>query len=82
MLIPCINRVLFELSQSDMELLEHVSLPLYLSVLLQLDGVGNGMKKALLKGSAKYFVKMSCVMGLFFALEATNISYEIFCGKF
>ena len=82
MLIPCIIRVLFEFSQSDMELLEHVSLPLYLSVLLQLDGVGNGMKKALLKSSAKCFVKMSCVMGLFFSLEATNISYEIFCGKF
>lgn len=82
MLIPCINRALFDLSQSDMDLLEHVSLLLYLSVLLQLDGLGSGMKKALSKSFAKYFGRMSCVMELVCRLEATNISYEIFCGKF
>ena len=64
-----------------MDLLEHVSLLLYLSVLLQLDGLGSGKKNAS-KSFAKYFGKMSCVMELVCPLEATNISYEIFCGKF
>lgn len=81
MLIPCINRALFDLSQSDMDLLEHVSLLLYLSVLLQLDGLGSGKKKAS-KSFAKYFGKMSVLWNWFVRWKQLTFHMKYFAESF
>lgn len=82
MLIPCINRALFDLSQSDMDLLEHVSLLLYLSVLLQLDGLGSGMKKHYQKVSQNISEKCLVLWNWFVGWKQLTFHMKYFAESF